>query len=145
MIFEREGIQEETRSIWYWRHFCRQLNWYHPSVFHSASLTCYKDKRFKRSRSWTCHSSKCHSFQPEVVKAKCLLRARTAVLCASSIIPTVLVLFNAQWGPDKRTKPRRFTGCWPHRHQFLSPDLNYAFEKTWKTTVSSKLISLTSH
>lgn len=56
-------------------------------------------------------------------QSKCLLRARTAVLCASSIIPTVLVLFKAQWRPHKRTKPRRFTGCWPHRHQFLSPDL----------------------
>lgn len=36
---DKGGKQE---SIWYWRHFCRQLNWCHPSVFHSGPLTCYR-------------------------------------------------------------------------------------------------------
>lgn len=111
-------------------------------------------KRFKRSRRWACHSFKYHLFEPGVAKANACwgLRLQCSVLEVSYLQS---VLLKAQWWPDKGTKPRRSSGCEPHCHQCLSPDLNYALGwrvaggggvggKGWKTTVSSKLISLTS-
>lgn len=122
-------VKEKTKSIWNWRHFCGQLSWHHTSMFYSGSLTPYKDKRSKKSRRWTCHSFKCHSSQPEVVKANTCWGLELEFYVLQAYIPVVLVSFKTLWGPDKRTKVKKFTGVWSHRHQFLSPDLNYTFVK----------------